>query len=248
MDEILKSIAYPTLDDIKSALFVQPHPDDNEIAAGGTMIRLVQKGIPVYGLTVTEGRGGSDIYTPEELAQVRMVEADNAMKVTGTINLGNLGYHNNNPIVHEKLVKDLVKVIREVKPDAIFSVDDLLEDEMHPVHLQVGKAVKEAFFRAGQSYYPFEDNCKHEDKHSCRIIGLYFTARHNTVVDITDIYHLKREAILCHKSQIDEQQMSYFDAMAMLSAKQPGQMAERLRLLYSIHTHGFTLNDLLKED
>lgn len=247
MNEALKMIAYPTLDDIKSALFIQPHPDDNEIAAGGTMITLVNKGIPVYGLTVTEGRGGSDVYTPEELAQVRMVEADEAMKATGTINLGCLGYHNNNPIVHEKLVKDLVKVIREIKPDAIFSVDDKLEDEMHPVHLQVGRAVKEAFFRAGQSTYPFEDNCIHEDKHSCRIIGLYFTSRDNTIVDITDVYPQKRKAILCHKSQIDENLMSLFDLQASLLAEHPDKKAERLRLLYSVHTHGFTIPNSIME-
>ena len=72
MDEILKAIAYHTLDDIKSALFIQPHPDDNEIGAGGTMIKLVQKGIPVYGLTVTEGRGGSYVYSPEELSKIQV--------------------------------------------------------------------------------------------------------------------------------------------------------------------------------
>ena len=31
----LSSIAYPKLEDIQSALFIQPHPDDNEIGAGG---------------------------------------------------------------------------------------------------------------------------------------------------------------------------------------------------------------------
>ena len=30
-------IDYPKMDDIKTALFIQPHPDDNEIGAGGTM-------------------------------------------------------------------------------------------------------------------------------------------------------------------------------------------------------------------
>lgn len=65
----LTSIAYPKLDEIKSALFIQPHPDDNEIGAGGTIAYLTQKGIPVYGLTVTEGRGGSQTIEPEELGK-----------------------------------------------------------------------------------------------------------------------------------------------------------------------------------
>lgn len=248
MDEILKAIAYPTLDDIKSALFIQPHPDDNEIGAGGTMIKLVQKGIPVYGLTVTEGRGGSDIYSPEELSKIRMVEADEAMKITGAINLGCLGYHDNNPIVHEKLVKDIVKVIREIKPDAIFTCDDKLQNEMHPVHLDVGKAVREAFFRSGQTYFPFEDECKHEDKHKCRIIGFYYTEDDNTIVDITDVYPQKRQAILAHKSQVPEALMQTYDGLfTLLSADHPGKMVERLKLLFDMHTHCFTIPKFLKD-
>lgn len=248
MDNMLKAIQYPTLDDIQSVLFIQPHPDDNEIGAGGTMIRLVKKGIPVYGLTVTEGRGGSNVYAPSELAKIRQREADEAMKITGAINLGCLGYHDQNPIVHEKLVKDLVKIIREVKPDAIISVDDKLENELHPVHLAVGKAVKEAFFRSGQAFYPFEDGYKHEDVHKCRIIGFYFTEDDNTIVDISDVYDQKRKAILVHKSQVDEQLMSMYDGLfKLISADHPGKIVERLKLLYDIHTHCFTVPAFLKD-
>ena len=249
MNELLKAIAYPTIDDIKSALFIQPHPDDNEIGAGGTMIKLVQKGIPVYGLTVTEGRGGSNIYTPEELAEIRKIEADESMKITGVKNLGCLGYHDNNPIIHKKLVEDLVKVIREIKPDAIFTVDDKLENELHPVHLAVGKAVREAFFQSGQTYYPFEDGIKHEDSHTCRIIGFYFTEDENTIVDITDVYPQKRQAILAHKSQVNEKLMTMYDGLfTLLSSDHPNKMVERLKLLYEIHTHCFTIPKFLKDN
>lgn len=248
MDKLLNAIKYPTIDDIQSALFIQPHPDDNEIGAGGTMIKLVQKGIPVYGLTVTEGRGGSDIYSPEELSKIRMIEADESMKITGVKNLGCLGYHDGNPIVHKKLVEDLVQVIREIKPDAIFTVDDKLENELHPVHLEVGKAVKEAFFRSGQTYFPFEDGIKHENKHKCRIIGFYFTEDENNIIDITDVYPKKRQAILAHKSQVNEQLMAMYDGLfSMLSADHPGKMVERIKLLYEIHTHCFTVPKFLKD-
>ena len=157
----LSSIAYPKLEDIQSALFIQPHPDDNEIGAGGTMAYLTHQGIPVYGLTVTEGRGGSKTIEPEELGKIRKIEAQNAMDVLGVVNLGCLGYHDNRPIIHETLVKELVRIIREVKPQAIFTVDPQLPDEMHPVHIQVGRAVQEAYMRCGQIYYPFEDHAKH---------------------------------------------------------------------------------------
>ncbi|QIK69236.1 hypothetical protein G7062_02555 [Erysipelothrix sp. HDW6C] len=57
----------PKFDDITSALFIQPHPDDNEIGAGGMMAKLVDKGIPVYSLTVTKGDGGVMYTVPKNL-------------------------------------------------------------------------------------------------------------------------------------------------------------------------------------
>ena len=246
MDMIKES--YPKIEEIKVALFIQPHPDDNEIGAGGTMAYLVKKGVKVYGLTVTQGRGGSDdpSITPEMLGAIRQREADQAMKITGTINLGDLGYHDQNPITHDKLVKDFVSVIREVKPDAIFTVDPDLPNEMHPTHIQVGKALCEAFMRCGQVYYPFDEHCVHE-VHKVKTIGFYFTSDDNTIVDISDVYSIKREAILAHQSQMDEESVSFFDELFKLYATNtPYQYAERLKLLSALHTHCFAIPNSFK--
>lgn len=241
-------IEYPQIKDIHCALFIQPHPDDNEIGAGGTMAVLVQKGIPVYGLTVTEGRGGSQIYAPEELAEIRKKEAAEAMKTLGVINLGCLGYHDSNPIIHEKLVEEIVTIIRQIRPDAIFTVDAHLPNEMHPVHLQVGKAVEEAFMRAGQTYYPFHENKRHEDAYAPAIIGFYFTQDENTIVDVTEVYELKKQAIMAHQSQIDQATMQLYDQIFQaVSLDHPGKIVERLKLLKSIHTHCFFLPEFLKK-
>ena len=45
--------AVPKLETVRRALFIQPHPDDNEIGAGGTMAYLLSRGAEVFGLTVT---------------------------------------------------------------------------------------------------------------------------------------------------------------------------------------------------
>lgn len=247
MINIKELIGYPKFEDIRSALFIQPHPDDNEIGAGGTMAKLVKMGIPVYGLTVTEGRGGSNVYAPEKLAEIRKIEAANAMDILGVINLGCLGYHDANPIVHEELVRKLVEVIRNVKPNAIFTVDARLPNEMHPVHLQVGKAVEEAFMRCGQAYYPFDENYKHDNAHSVDIIGFYFTSDENTIVDITEVYEAKKKAIMAHASQIDDKTIELYDLLfRTVSGDQNGKIVERLKLLSSLHTHCFFVPDFLK--
>lgn len=246
----LSSINYPKLDEIKSALFIQPHPDDNEIGAGGTMAYLVNRGIKVYGLTATQGRGGSNdpAITPEMLAGIRQEEAQKAMDILGVINLGDLGYHDQAPATHDKLIKDIVSVIRKVRPDAIFSVDPHLPNEMHPVHLLVGKAVCEAFMRSGQLYYPYDENKVHEDAFSARFIGFYFTEDDNTIVDITAVYDKKLKAIQAHKSQIDETTLKLYDQYyEMISYHTGYKRAERLKLLSSLHTHCFALPKEIKK-
>lgn len=243
------TIAYPKMDDIKTALFIQPHPDDNEIGAGGTMAYLVKKGVKVYGLTVTQGRGGSNdpAITPEMLGGIRQKEAQAAMDITGTVNLGDLGYHDQNPATHEQLVKDFVRVIREVKPDAIFTVDPDLPNEMHPIHIQTGKALCEAFMRCGQPYYPYEDNRPHPDAFSVKIIGFYFTSDDNTTVDITDYIETKMEAIRAHQSQMDEQQIQMFYSLfEMMAYNTSYKYAERFKLLDATLTHCFAIPKELK--
>ena len=36
-------------------LFIQPHPDDNELFAGGTVAKLVDNNIEVHYLSITNG-------------------------------------------------------------------------------------------------------------------------------------------------------------------------------------------------
>lgn len=242
--DLLSLLSYPKIEDIKSALFIQPHPDDNEIGAGGLMCLLSQKGIPVYGLTITQGRGESldPSLTPEACGKLRQKEANEAMKITHTINLGDLGYHDQNPFTHEKLVEDLVKVIRQVRPQALFTVDDALKNEMHPIHIQVGKAVKEAFMRSGQFCYPYHEQIVHEDAFSPEIIGFYFTDDENTIVDISEVYEQKLQAIKAHHSQIDEATIQLYDQIfAFHASDTPYKRIESYKLLSRVHTHCFAL-------
>jgi len=239
--------AYPTLDTIKTALFIQPHPDDNEIGAGGTMTLLNKRGVKVYGLTVSLGKGGSDTIAPDELAEIRKVEAKEAMDVTGAIDLGNLGYYEIDETTHYSLVNDLVKVIRDIKPDAIFSVDPNLENETHPMHILVGNAFKEAFHRSGAKYYP---NAKTPDSEAFtpKILGFYFTDSDNTIVDISETYELKLEAMAKHKSQLSKEYIAMLDQyFAFIASDTLYHRVERFKLLSAVHTHCFAIPKSLKQ-
>lgn len=240
---MLNTIQYPTVDEIESALFIQPHPDDNEIGAGGLMAKLVERNIPVYSITVTQGDGGSNTHTPQELVALRHQEAQHASDILGVTYLGNLGFNNSNPGTVEAICEKLVAIIRKIKPHAIFSVDPTLPNEIHPVHLRVGRAVMEAFLRCDQAYYPFHTQEK-EEPFSVSILGQYFTHRPNTIVDITPVIELKKASIRAHQSQVNE---TFLNSILFLDRyqgyKHNLEYAECFKLLRSIHTHCFTLDE-----
>jgi hypothetical protein len=58
--------AVPKLEGIGRALFIQPHPDDNQIGAGGIMAALVADGTQVYELTVCDDRYANPAYIGTE--------------------------------------------------------------------------------------------------------------------------------------------------------------------------------------
>lgn len=242
-----KTISYPTLDQIESALFIQPHPDDNEIGAGGTIALLRKSGAKIYGLTVTKGEGGSPepTITPKEITEIRKSEANDAMKILDIINLGNLDYDEVSSINHDELVKDIVTVLRSIKVDAVFTVDPKLKDELHPTHIQVGNAVSEAFMRCGLAYFP-ADNKIHKDAYTLKILGYYMTNRATTVVNISDVIDIKMSSVKAHKSQIDEALLEAIYSLAEVNALGfDFKYAEPLRLLDPLHTHSFSIPDKL---
>ena len=67
----------PDLSKAKRVLFVQPHPDDNQIGAGGTIAWLRSLGVEVYELTVTDDRYAEPEYIGKEneVQTVRQKEA-----------------------------------------------------------------------------------------------------------------------------------------------------------------------------
>lgn len=236
-------IELPSLYEMHSVLFIQPHPDDNEIGAGGTMALLRKHGIDVYGLTVTKGEGGTSdsSLTPKEIATIREEEADQAMACLDVKNLGTLGYQELSMVNHELLVKQLVLIMRDLQVDAVFTVDPELKNELHPTHIQVAHAVCEAFNRCGVIHYPY-DHQRHQKVYTPKILGFYFTGNANVIVNISEVMNLKLEAVQKHKSQMNELLLSSIDQMAQTNALGYSfSYAEPLRILSPMQTHAFAV-------
>ncbi len=231
--------AIPSLESIKVALFIQPHADDNEIGAGGTIAYLKSIGVEVYGLTVTDDRFIEGATTPT----VRQKEAMEAMEYLGVKNAGFLGFADKTDASPRAIADEILKVIREIRPDAIFSVDPDLENECHSDHLNVGLAVRYCFIDCGCEFYPYDDQLKaKEQAYDIKVLGQYYTDKANTFVDISEFEELKYGAVACHASQCTPELLQLLKVQSRYFAKGTGCAAiERIKLISSVQAHCFNL-------
>lgn len=236
--------AVPRLEDIKRALFIQPHPDDNQIAAGGTIAKLVSMGAEVWELTVTDDRFSSAVVRGSAAVTMRQNEALAAQAVLGMKNAGFLGFSDKTRASIDEIAAAILPVIRRIRPDAVFSADPTLPDECHSDHIRVGQAVRYCVMDSGCTFFPdMPDGRLREDAWEVPVLGLYYTDRPNAAVDITPFRDIKRRSIEAHASQVNGPFLDLLAARDEYLADGSGfAAAERLRLLNQINLHCFAMN------
>jgi N-acetyl-1-D-myo-inositol-2-amino-2-deoxy-alpha-D-glucopyranoside deacetylase len=152
-------------------LLVHAHPDDESIETGATMAKYASEGAHVCLVTCTRGEEGEVI--PENLRQLsgdalgeyradELARACAALGVTDHRYLGGAGRWrdsgmmgapaNNDPRCFwradlEEATAELVRVVREVRPQVIVTYDDN-GFYGHPDHIQAHRVARRAFERA----------------------------------------------------------------------------------------------------
>ena len=232
----------PKLDGIKRALFIQPHPDDNQIGAGGTIAALVAQGAEVFELTALDDRYVDLTYSGEGLTH-RQKEALAAQECLGMKNAGFLGFGDRTKASMREIADAITLVIRKIQPDAVFTVDPNLENEFHEDHIKIARAVQTAVEDAGNGFLPeYQDGKRREDTWRVNTIGFYFTDKPNTIVDIALYEEVKLKAILCHDSQQEPGLILSTKLVAQQFAMGTEYEAvEVLRMISSLHKHCFPL-------
>lgn len=237
--------APPSLRSAKRVLFVQPHPDDNQIAAGGTIAWLISRGVECWELTVTDDRYAVPEYIGKEneIETVRQKEAQAAQKLLGMKNAGFLGFADKTTADVHEISKKIVEVIRRIQPDFVITADPNMANECHSDHIKVGTAVKYACMDAQCSFYPeFQDGKLRDDAYSVPNIGFYYTDKPNYIVDISDFEETKINAINCHVSQADFILRTVVRLEEQYYAKGTRYKAvEHFRLQKSLQMHCFDL-------
>jgi len=235
-------MAAPKLDGVKRALFIQPHPDDNQIGAGGTIAMLIDKGVEVWELTVLDDRYTDLTYTGEGLT-LRQKEVMAAQASLGMKNAGFLGFGDRTKASMREIADAITLVIRKIQPDAVFTADPNLENECHEDHVKVAQAVRTAVMDAQFAFLPeYVDGKPREDAWRVKILGFYYTDKPNTVVDIGGYEEKKYESIRCHASQMSpglQTALKLLDQQWAMETQY--ESAEVLRLITQLHMHCFNL-------
>ena len=175
-------------------MFVSPHPDDAELGAGGTIVKLKQQGHRVFIVDLTSGEP-----TPFGTEEIRKRETQKATKILGVDKRINLGLENRYLFDTKQARLLLAEKIREFKPDIIFCP---YPEDAHPDHLAATRIAEGARFYAKYT----KIKLKGSPHYSCYLF--YYFCMHSRVVpkisfliDISGQFKEKMKAIKCYKSQ-----------------------------------------------
>ena len=177
-------------------LAIAAHPDDIELICGGTLIRAQMLGRSTGILDLAAGELASR-GTPE----LRAEEAAKAAKVMGVSVRENLGLPDGGIQNTPETRARVAVVIRKLQPDVV--ITHSLHGR-HPDHPIVAQLVRDACFVAGLK--KVEPNIPaHRPRKVLHALSFREDNQKPTfVVDISDAFEKKLEAIGCYESQFGE--------------------------------------------
>ena len=173
----------------RKILVIGAHPDDPETGCGGTMCLLADAGHEVVCVYLTRGEAGIAGKSHDEAAAIRMVESENACRVTGARHIF-MSQIDGNTEVNLERYKEMRELIDRENPDVVLTHWPI---DGHRDHAICGILVLDAWRRLDRRFKLF-----------------YFEAMSGTQsqmfspshwVDISATVERKHEACYCHKSQ-----------------------------------------------
>ena len=199
----------------KIVLGIAAHPDDLDFSSSGTMAKFAKAGASIHYLILTDGSQGSADFdaSPLELAKTREAEQRAALKVIGSKpeNVTFLGYPDGALQITMEAKKDVVKVIRTVKPDVVVTMDPsvLYSPQRgfinHPDHRAAGQIALDAVFPLARDHMAFPQLFSEGYlPHKVKTMLLTNFEQHNYFVDISSTLDIKIAALREHASQVPD--------------------------------------------
>jgi LmbE family N-acetylglucosaminyl deacetylase len=190
----------------KVVFSVAAHGDDAEFRAGGTLARMAVEGHDVYLCIATDNDRGSFRMSAEELRAVARSEAEGSAAALGAKGVFLLGYSDGDlcDVKPSVLRGQVMRLIRQLKADVIFSWDPFAPFEGHPDHRAIAWATSDAAAFAHFNLYHPEHLEQGLAPH--RVSEWYWYSKAdwqtNKLVDTTDTIERKLQALYAYKSQM----------------------------------------------
>ncbi len=173
-----------------------PHPDDAELGAGGAITKAVVEGLKVGIIDLTAGEMGT-LGTKE----IRLKEAQSAAKKLGVEFRENLGLPDGylGLDISQEDIFAVAKKIRQYQPKIVLAPYWI---DRHPDHVASSEIITKAAHYAKLKKFKLE-----YPQHKIQQLIYYelngqFTP--SFIMDVSDFFERKKEAIMSHKSQFKE--------------------------------------------
>jgi LmbE family N-acetylglucosaminyl deacetylase len=189
--------------DARRVLAVQPHYDDNDIGAAGTLTLLARAGAEVCYVTVTDDLAGVlDADLPEEAARRQLFdEAREAGAIVGVSEFVDLDWPDAAGLDRVALRDQIIDLIRSFRPDLVMTIDPALPDEAHQDHLITAAAVAEAVLLSSLPRVRPETGA---DAFGVARIAYYYTVDPTEFVDTSAVQTERHAALDCYRAQFSE--------------------------------------------
>ena len=189
----------------KRIIVFSPHPDDETLGCGGTIIKNLREGCDVYVVLMTDGRHSHDHTfgitdpTPQEIKTIRKQEFRNAMRIleVNEKNLISLDFEDGSLEEHvEEAENKVAGILSEIRPAEIYVPfrHDAKKDHEYPF-----KIVTAGLGKADISPMIYEYPIWRRKKEAAE-----YRSGNVTLQNITRVLEIKAKAIGAYQSQISK--------------------------------------------
>ncbi len=190
----------------RCALAVYAHPDDADVACGGTLAAWAKRGCDVRLLVLADGAKGTDDASADvaELAARRSGELHEAAAALGLSGVEQLGLPDGEVENDLATRAAIVASVRRLRPTVVLAPDPTATFfggvyVNHRDHREAGWAVLDSVApAAGMPHYFPEAG----PPHHVETLLLSGTLEPDVVVDVDDVLDAKVTAVLSHRSQL----------------------------------------------
>lgn len=177
-------------------LAIAAHRDDVELTCAGTLIKAAALGRTTAVVDLTAGELGT-----RGSAELRGEEAANAARVMGLSARENLGLPDGGVVNTPETRAGLASVIRRLRPTIVIAPS---MRGKHPDHTVSSQLIRDACFVAGLKKVEPGIPVHRPRKVIHCLAYREDNVKPTFVVDITDVFEKKLEAVKCYSSQFDE--------------------------------------------